>query len=98
MLSGENQALLVRENAFLVLDLGLDIANCVGRFHFKGDRLASQGLDKDLHTTTETKDEVKHRLLLDVVIRKRPSSSRLLVKRRRCWLGGILEMMISIYY
>jgi len=32
------------------------------------DRLASQGLDENLHTTAKMKDEVKRRLLLDVVI------------------------------
>jgi len=58
------------ENAFLVLDLGLDVVDCVRRLHFKGagDRLTGQGLDKNLHATT--KDEVERRLLLDVVIRE----------------------------
>jgi len=46
LLSGEDQSLLVRGNALLVLDLGLDIVDCVGRLHLKGDGLTRQGLDE----------------------------------------------------
>ena len=42
------------------------------------DRLASQGLNENLHTTTKTKDEVKRRLLLDVVIRESSTILKLL--------------------
>ena len=71
LLSSEYETLLVRRNAFLVLHLGLDVVACVRRLHFKGagDRLTSQGLDKNLHAT-KAKDEVERRLLLDVVIRE----------------------------
>ena len=34
---------------FLVLDLGLDIVDGVGRLHLKGDGLPRKGLDEDLH-------------------------------------------------
>jgi len=44
LLSGEDQSLLVRRDAFLVLDLGLDIVNSIGRLHLKGDSLAREGL------------------------------------------------------
>ena len=40
LLAGENQALLVWGNAFLVLDLALDIVDSVRRLHLKSDRLA----------------------------------------------------------
>lgn len=46
LLARENQSLLVRWDAFLVLDLGLDIVDCVARFDFEGDGLTRQGLDK----------------------------------------------------
>ena len=40
----------VADNApFLVLDFGLDIIDCVGRLHLKGDSLPRKGLDEDLH-------------------------------------------------
>jgi len=62
--------LLVQRNALLVLNLGLDIVDCVGRFNIESDRLACKGLDKDLHAATEMEDKVESRLLLDTVIRK----------------------------
>ena len=40
LLAGEDQALLVRGNSLLVLDLGLDIVDGVRRLHLKGDSLA----------------------------------------------------------
>jgi hypothetical protein len=68
LLAGENETLLVRGDAFLVLNLGLDIVDCVAGFDLESDGLASEGLDEDLHTTTKTKDQVQSGLLLDVVI------------------------------
>jgi len=61
-------SLLVRRNAFLVLDLGLDILNAVAGFNLKSDSLSCQGLDKDLHTTSQTQYQVEGRLLLNVVV------------------------------
>jgi hypothetical protein len=44
LLSSEDQTLLIRGNAFLVLNLGLDIVDSVGRFDLEGDGLSGQGL------------------------------------------------------
>ena len=49
LLAGEDEALLVRGDALLVLDLGLDVLNRVGRLDLEGDGLAGQGLDENLH-------------------------------------------------
>jgi hypothetical protein len=49
LLSGEDQTLLVRGNALLVLDLGLDIVNGIGALDLESDGLAREGLDEDLH-------------------------------------------------
>ena len=51
LLAGEDEALLVRRNALLVLDLilSLDIVDGVRALNLEGDALASQGLDEDLH-------------------------------------------------
>jgi hypothetical protein len=46
LLSGEDQALLVRGNALLVLDLGLDIVDRVRGLDLKGDGLAREGFDE----------------------------------------------------
>ena len=44
LLAGEDQALLVRRNALLVLNLGLDIVDRVRGLDLKGDGLARKGL------------------------------------------------------
>lgn len=49
LLAGEDQSLLIRGDALLILDLGLDIVDGVGRLHLKGDRLPREGLDENLH-------------------------------------------------
>ena len=54
LLAGEDQALLVRGNALLVLDLRLDVVNRVRRLDLQRDGLASERLHEDLHATTET--------------------------------------------
>ena len=39
----------VKSAPLLVLDLGLDVVDGVGRLHLKGDGLPRKGLDEDLH-------------------------------------------------
>ena len=70
LLASEDKTLLVRGNAFLVLDLLLHGLDRVRGLHLEGDGLSSQSLDEDLHTTAKTKDQVESRLLLDVVVRE----------------------------
>jgi hypothetical protein len=48
LLAGEDQTLLIRGDALLVLDLGLDVVDGVGRLDLKGDGLAGKGFDEDL--------------------------------------------------
>ena len=52
LLAGEDEALLVRGDALLVLDLGLDVVDGVARLDVKRDGLARQRLDEDLHAAT----------------------------------------------
>merc|ERR1711992_292104 len=78
LLSSKDQPLLVWGNAFLVLDLGLDVLNAVRGLDLEGDGLAGESLDEDLHTSPESKHKVKGRLLLDVVVRESPSILELL--------------------
>lgn len=49
LLTSKDKTLLVGGNALLVLDLGLDVVNGVRRLDLKGDRLARESLDEDLH-------------------------------------------------
>ena len=46
LLAGEDQTLLVRGNALLVLDLGLDVVDGVARLDIEGNGLTRQGLDE----------------------------------------------------
>jgi len=68
LLSSENESLLIWRDTFLVLDLGLDVLNGITWLDIEGDGLSGEGLDEDLHTTSESEDEVESGLLLDVVV------------------------------
>jgi hypothetical protein len=48
LLSGENQTLLVGRDAFLVLDLRLDVVDSVRRLHVERDGLSGEGFDENL--------------------------------------------------
>merc|ERR1712109_123916 len=78
LLASKDQPLLVRGDALLVLDLGLDVLDGVGGLDLKGDGPASEGLDEDLHTSPKTEDKVESGLLLDVVVGEGPSVLELL--------------------
>ena len=51
LLAGEDQALLVRGNALLVLDLALHIVDSVRGLDLEGDGLARQGLNEAIAKT-----------------------------------------------
>ena len=78
LLASEDKSLLVRWNALLILDLGLHVVNGVRRLNLQRDRLPREGLDEDLHATTETKDQMEGGFLLDVVVRESSSIFELL--------------------
>ena len=59
LLTSEDESLLIWWNSFLVLDLGLDILNGVCWLNVKSDGFTSQGLDEDLHTTSESEDQME---------------------------------------
>jgi len=68
LFSGENESLLVRRDSFLVLDLGFDVLDRIRRLNVKSDSLSSEGLDENLHTSSESKDKMESGLFLDVVV------------------------------
>ena len=55
-------------NPLLVLDLRLHVVDGIRTLHLQSNGLSGEGLNEDLHTTTETEDKVKGRFLLDVVV------------------------------
>ena len=50
LLAGEDEALLVRGDALLVLDLSLDGVDGVGAVGHEGDGFAGEGSNEDLHS------------------------------------------------
>ena len=78
LLPCKDQPLLVRWDALLVLNFGLHIVNGVRALHLKGNGLTRKSLNENLHSSPETKDKVKGRLLLNVIVSKGPTILKLL--------------------
>ena len=100
LLSSEDESLLVGGDSLLVLDLGLHVFDCVSGFDIKSDGLSSQGLDEDLHTTSESEDEVEGWFLLDVVVSKGSSVLKLLSSEDESLLVGgdsLLVLDLGLY-
>merc|ERR1712180_385474 len=73
LFSCEDQPLLIRGDALLVLDLGFHILDGIGWLHLEGDGFTGQRLHEDLHTSSQPQDKMECGLLLDVVIRESPA-------------------------
>ena len=50
LFSGKDEALLIRWDSFLILDLGLYVVDGIRRLYIKSDGLSGKGLYKDLHS------------------------------------------------
>jgi hypothetical protein len=48
LFAGKDQSLLIRRNAFLVLNLGLDVFNGIRRLDIERNGFAGQSLDENL--------------------------------------------------
>merc|ERR1719486_1839109 len=88
LLSSKDQSLLIWGDSLLVLDLGLDVLDAVGRFDLEGDGLAGEGLDEDLHTSPQSEHKMEGRLLLDVVVGEGSSVLQLLSSKDQSLLIG----------
>merc|ERR1719378_1552076 len=81
LLSGEDQALLLRGNAFLVLNFRLHVGDRVIGLDVQRDCLSREGLDENLHSSsTQSKNKVESGFLLDIVVRKRTSIFQLFTR------------------
>jgi hypothetical protein len=88
LLSSKDESLLIGGDAFLVLNLSLDIVNGVRWFNIKSDGLSSEGLDEDLHTTSQSKNQVKSRFFLNIVVTEGSSIFQLLASEDKSLLIG----------
>lgn len=66
LFTGKDESLLVWWDTLLVLNLRLDVVDGIARLDFESDCFTGKSLDKDLHTSTESKNEVKSGLFLDI--------------------------------
>ena len=98
LLASEDQTLLVGRDTLLVLDFGLDVVDSVGGFDLESDSLAGQSLDENLHSTTETEDQVEGRLLLDIAAESAFEACSALKRRLDLLVtqgAAILELLAS---
>ena len=101
LFASKDESLLIGWNALLILNFGLHVVDGVRRFNLQRDRLAGQGLDKDLHATTETKDQMEGGLFLDVVIRESAAIFELLSGEDQTLLIGgnsflVLDLRLDV--
>jgi len=94
LLSCEDETLLVRGNTFLILNLGLNILYGVRGLNLQGDSFTSQGLHKDLHSTTQPQNQVQGALLLDVVIAESAPIFQLLASKDKALLVGRNALLV----
>merc|ERR1712173_205559 len=99
LLASEDQPLLIRGDSLLVLDLGLDVLNGVRWLDLQGDGLSSQGLDEDLHTSSQSEHKMEGALLLDVVVRESSSVLQLLASEDQpllIWGDSLLVLDLGL--
>merc|ERR1719201_265964 len=99
LLASEDQSLLIWGDSLLVLDLGLDVLNGVRWFDLKGDGLSSQGLDEDLHTSSQSEHKMEGALLLDVVVGESSSILQLLTSEDQSlliWGDSLLVLDLGL--
>merc|ERR1711974_1447 len=99
LLSSEDQSLLIWRNSLLVLDLSLDVLNAIGWFDLESDGLAGKSLDEDLHSSSESENQMKSRLLLDVVVGEGSSVFQLLAGEDQSlliWGNSLLVLDLSL--
>merc|ERR1739846_289692 len=100
LLASEDQPLLIWGDSLLVLDLGLDVLNGVGWLDLEGDGLPSEGLDEDLHTSSQSEHKMEGALLLDVVVGESPSVLQLLTSEDQSlliWGNAFLILNLGLH-
>ena len=102
LLSSEDESLLIGGNSFLILDLGFHVFNSVRRFNIEGDGLSGKGLDENLHSSSQSKNQMESWLLLDVVVTEGSSILELLSSEDESLLIGrdtflILDLGLDVF-
>ena len=71
LFASEDESLLIGRDALLVQNLSLGALNRVRGLELESDRLASEGLDEDLHTSARTENQMQGGFFLNVLVRQR---------------------------
>jgi len=100
LLPCKDQSLLIRWYPLLVLDLRLDIGNGIRGLHIKSNRFSSQRLDKNLHSSSQTENQMKCGFLLNVIIGQCSSIFKLLSSKNEPLLvrgNSLLVLNLRLY-
>jgi len=82
LFTSKNKTLLFWWNSFLVLNFCFDVGNGIVGLDIKSNRFTSQRFHKDLHSTTsQSENQVKRGLFLDVIIGKSTSIFKLFTSK-----------------
>jgi hypothetical protein len=68
LFSCKNKSLLIGGNSFLILDLGFNVFNGIRGFDFQSDSLSSKSFNENLHSSSQSKDQMESGFLLNVII------------------------------
>merc|ERR1712026_183356 len=99
LLASEDQPLLIWGDSLLVLDLSLDVLDGVRGLDLEGDGLAGEGLDEDLHASSQSEHKMEGALLLDVVVGEGSSVLQLLASEDQpllIWGDSLLVLDLGL--
>merc|ERR1712159_456749 len=68
LFSSKNQSLLIWRNSFFILDFCFHIIDGIICFNIQSDCFSSQCFDENLHTTSQSKNQMQCGLFLNIVI------------------------------
>jgi len=86
LLAGKDKTLLVWGDALLFLNLVLYVVDRIRRLNLESNSFTGKGFDKNLHTTTQAKDEVESGLFLNVVVGESSTILKLLASENQTLL------------
>merc|ERR1712070_1276224 len=78
LLASKDQSLLIRRDTLFVLNLRLHIVDSITSLNIECNRFSSQRLNENLHAASQTQNQMKCGLFLDVVVRQRATILELL--------------------
>jgi hypothetical protein len=102
LFSCKNKSLLIGGNSFLILDLGFNVFNGIRGFDFQSDSLSSKSFNENLHSSSQSKDQMESGFLLNVIIGEGSSVFQLFSgKNKSLLIGGnsffVLDLGLDVF-